>query len=305
MNKAKRLQQLDLNLLRVFQALYQEQSMTRTAEVLHITPSAVSHAIKRLRDALGDPLFIRSKNKMLPTPTCQRMAPLIIDNQTRLQQLLLQWGEFKANDSEHHFRIGMHDSLEPVVMPQLTNIFSRLAPNAGFSSIKMNRANLVGDLAAGHLDIAIDVALPMNFSLERHELVNSEFVVMLRKQHPLVDDLSHKSYFAANHLSVSNRPTGITAEDNLFQKKGLERRSNIRCQSYWAAKEILRSSDLLLTLPAVLAHHLVEPDLIILAIPFNMPGFPTNLYWHTNTQDDPAMNWLRNLFIHQVNLLAH
>jgi len=61
--------------------------MTRAAEVLHLTPSAVSHAMKRLREALGDPLFKRSQNKMMPTPACQRMAPLIIDNLARLQQI--------------------------------------------------------------------------------------------------------------------------------------------------------------------------------------------------------------------------
>jgi len=305
MNNAKRLQQLDLNLLKVFQTLYQEQSMTRTAEVLHITPSAVSHAIKRLRDALGDPLFLRSKNKMLPTPTCQRMAPLIIDNQTRLQRILQQWGEFEASVSEHHFRIGMHDSLEPVIAPQLTNLFAKIAPKAGFSSIKVDRTNLVGDLAAGHIDVAIDVALPMSLALQRYELVNSEFVVLLRKQHSLLNDLNHQNYFAANHLTVSNRPTGVTAEDSLFQKKGLERHSNVRCQSYWAAKEILRTSDLLLTLPAVLARHLIDPSLAIVPTPFKLPMFASNLYWHSNSQDDPAMNWLRSLFIEQVSLLAN
>ena len=86
----KHIQQLDLNLLKVFQALYQEQNMTRAADVLHLTPSAVSHAMKRLRETLGDPLFKRSQNKMMPTPACQRMAPLIIDNLARLQQILQQ-----------------------------------------------------------------------------------------------------------------------------------------------------------------------------------------------------------------------
>ena len=82
MTDNKRIHQLDLNLLKVFKTLYAEQNMTRTADLLHLTPSAVSHAVKRLRFALGDELFVRSQNKMVPTPACQRIAPAIIENRS-------------------------------------------------------------------------------------------------------------------------------------------------------------------------------------------------------------------------------
>jgi DNA-binding transcriptional LysR family regulator len=85
--------------------------MSRAADVLHITPPAVSHALKRLREYLCDPLFQRSNNRMLPTPACQRMAPQIIDNLTRLRQILWHWGEFQSHSSQHHFRLGIHYAL--------------------------------------------------------------------------------------------------------------------------------------------------------------------------------------------------
>ena len=78
----------------MYESIYQEQNMSRAADVLHITPPAVSHALKRLREYLCDPLFQRSNNRMLPRPACQRMAPQIIDNLTRLRQILQYWGEF-------------------------------------------------------------------------------------------------------------------------------------------------------------------------------------------------------------------
>ena len=134
---------LDLNLLKVFESLYQQQNMTRTARELHITPSAVSHAVKRLRECLGDPLFQRSNNRMLPTPACQRMAPLIIDNLTHLRQIMQHWGEFDPGTSEHHFRIGMHYALEPSILPILAKTLAIQAPRVSFSSIKVERPDPV------------------------------------------------------------------------------------------------------------------------------------------------------------------
>jgi len=145
----KKIQQLDLNLLKVFQALYQEGNMTRTADVLNLTPSAVSHAIRRLRDTLGDPLFQRSQNKMLPTPACKRMAPLLIDNLTRLQQILQQWGDFTPDTSQYNFRVGMHDAFEPTYVPLLASALTKRAPNVALSSIKVDRNNLANEFC-GH-----------------------------------------------------------------------------------------------------------------------------------------------------------
>jgi len=157
----KRIQQLDLNLLKTFKSLYEEQNMTRAAEVLNITPSAVSHAVKRLRDALNDPLFTRAQNKMVATPACQRMAPLIIDNLTRLQQILQQWGEFDPAHSEHHFRIGMHDAIEPSILPYLSEVLAQQAPRVSVASVKTDRSNLSRELSAGHIDLALDIAMPV------------------------------------------------------------------------------------------------------------------------------------------------
>ena len=291
----KKLQQLDLNLLKVFQTLYVEQNMTRTAEILHITPSAVSHAVQRLRLALDDPLFRRSQNKMLPTPACQRMAPGIVETLSRLQQILQQWGNFEPHSSDHNFTIGMHDALEPSVLPGLAMSLARLAPKITFASVKFYRDILLKELAAGHLDLALDVALPVKNKLVQKKLIENEFVVMMRRQNPLASGLNKQNYLAAQHLNVSNRPSGMTVEDSLIQKQNLVRQTTIRCQSYFAAREILRNSDQLLTLPRLLAEQFTEPDLILQAMPFSIRGLATHLYWHENTGQDPALIWLRKV----------
>lgn len=293
----KRIQQLDLNLLKVFHTLYVEQNMTRTAEVLHLTPSAVSHSIKRLRDALGDPLFQRSQNKMMPTAACQRMAPLIIDNLTRLQQILQQWGDFEPLNSEHVFRIGMHDALEPAILPKLSEILSRRAPRVGFASIKIDRNNLSSELSAGHIDVALDVSMSVKPPVRQHKLWSSDFRVLMRKDHPLRQTLNKTGYMNTQHISVSNRPFGMTMEDTFFQQQGIERQTSIRCQNYFAACKVLKSSNQLLTITRLMAEQLVDDDLCVVEVPFTLPNFGTSIYWHEHTEQDAALAWLRSILI--------
>jgi len=300
---SKRIQQLDLNLLKVFQSLYQEQNMTRTAEALHLTPSAVSHAIKRLRDALDDPLFQRSQNKMVPTAACQRMAPKIIESLSYLQQVLQQWGEFEPAQSEHNFRIGMHDALEPVILPMLTGVLAKRAPKVGFASVKIDRSNLARELSAGSVDIALDVTIDVKKPIKQAELWSSKFAVLMRKKHPLKEILSQEQYLASQHISVSNRPHGMTIEDTFFQQLGVNRQTNIRCQNYLAATQILKSSDQLLTVTKIMADHLLDKDLITVESPFDIPRFGISMYWHEHGEQDSASTWLRTI-LEEINAVA-
>lgn len=302
MTDLTKIQQLDLNLLKIFESIYQEQNMSRTAEALHITPSAVSHALKRLRDYLGDPLFQRSNNRMLPTPACQRMAPLIIDNLSRLRQILQHWGEFQPLQSQHHFRLGIHYALEPSILPRLAKKLAQLAPNATFSSIKVDRENLTRELGTGHIDLAFDVALPIKPPVLHTKLIDDRFCVLMRKDHPLESQLTQSNYFSAKHIGVSNRPSGAAAEDILFQQQGLSRNIAIRCQNYYAAKAMVVESDYLLTVPYELAKQLMEgmqttQALVLKDIPIPMAHIETHLYWHKNTQDDEALSWFRQVLV--------
>ena len=110
---------MDLNLLRVFAAVYRERHLTRAARALALSPSAVSHALRRLRGHLADPLFERSAAAMLPTATCLRMAPALIGQLAELRGLLQRWGEFDPATTTLTFRIGVPDAIEPMLLPRL------------------------------------------------------------------------------------------------------------------------------------------------------------------------------------------
>lgn len=295
MQKQREIQQLDLNLLKIFESLYQEQNMTRTAEQMHITPSAVSHAIKRLRECLQDPLFVRSKNQMLPTPACQRMAPLIIDNLSRLRQMLQQWGDFDPGTSQHHFKIGIHDALEPAILPKIIRQMAEVAPNTTLASIKVERNQLGRMLSAGQVDMVFDVAMPMKPPIFHQRMLDDSFSILVDKR--LLEDkqLTQRDYFTYQHISVSHRPTGAAVEDLILQGQGLSRNVAIRCQNYYAARDMLLDVPMLLTLPTALAHRLCDDRLLVVALPFKMPNIETHLYWHQNTQHDHALQWFRDL----------
>ena len=296
----KNIQQLDLNLLKVFEQLYLLQNMTRAADVLHLTPSAVSHAVARLRDCLGDPLFVRSQNRMVPTPACQRVAPLLIENLSRLRQILHQWDQFDASTSQQHFRIGMHDALELSILPRLSALLSQQAPNVTFSSIKIDRQHMVRELSSGQVDLALDVALPLKPPVKHQLLVEDGFCVLINTRHPMAKDLSVEAYLQGDHVSVSNRPIGPSVEDLVLQQQGYQRRITMRCQNYLAASQIVANSMRLLTLPVSLARQLKSDALAILPMPVSIPPLTTHMYWHENIEEDSAHSWLRGLFVDQL-----
>ena len=111
--------QLDLNLLKVFEAAYREQHLGRAAQSLHLTPSAVSHALRRLRAQLGDPLFVRDGRRMLPTPACQRLAPPLLETLAQLRQWLQQLQHFDPAQARQAFHVGMPYAIEAMLLPAI------------------------------------------------------------------------------------------------------------------------------------------------------------------------------------------
>ncbi|WP_416307838.1 LysR family transcriptional regulator [Neptunicella sp. SCSIO 80796] len=293
MPKAKSLQQLDLNLLKVFECLYREQNMTRCATLLHLTPSAVSHAVKRLRDALQDELFVRSGSKMLPTSACAGMAPALLDNLARLRQILQQLGHFDASQTTRHYRIGLHYAQEASILSPLMTGINQLAPNATLSSVHVNRHSLQQELGAGHLDAVIDVALPIKSPVLHKKLMTDNFAILANQQHYPDETITKAQYIGGRHIAVSNRPTGMVIEDIGLSQLGVNRDIALRCQHYATARDIVSQSDLLLTLPARLATELIQSGLHLLDLPYPLAPMDIHLYWHSHTEHDPAQIWFR------------
>ena len=298
MIEAKNIQQLDLNLLKIFECLYREKNMSETAKVLYITPSAVSHAIKRLRSVLNDPLFERQGQLMLPTPACQRMAPELIDLLEKLRQVLQACGDFNLATTAQTFKIALHDAIEPIVLPKLQLALAKHAPNASLASVKLSREDMHKQLANHQIDMAIDVARPIKAPISHAVLSSDTFCVLMKKNHPLKNQLNIDNYLAAKHVAVSNRATGTVIEDIALLQLSFNRQVAIRCQNYFAAKEVIKDAPFLLTLPSMVASQLLDDTLIARPVPTTMPAIYQHLYWHQSTDKDDALVWLRGQVQH-------
>src|SRR5258708_11153018 len=130
---------MDLNLLRVFEAVFRERHLTRAARALTVTPSAVSHALRRLRQHLDEPLFHREGARTVPTAMCQRVAPALLEQLAQLRSLLDQWGRFDPRESTQAFRVGLSESVEPMLVPGFSPAFFRAAPAASLVSQAFDR----------------------------------------------------------------------------------------------------------------------------------------------------------------------
>lgn len=293
-----RTDQLDLNLLKVFEAVFRENHLSRAAQALYLTPSAVSHALNRLRQHFGDPLFVRDGRRMSPTPACQRIAPALIDSLSRLRELLQQWDRFDPAQTRQAFRVGMPDATESVLLPALAQRLHAHAPAATLSSVALARRELGRELAAGHVDLAVDVALPISEPVRHRPLFQDGFCVVMREGHALSRRLSLKQYLQARHVAVSTRASGQVIEDIALLNLGLQRAIGLRCQNYHSACEVVAQSDALLTMPAGLAGRIsASARLRRVAVPFALPAAQLHLYWHANREFEPANRWLREAVV--------
>ncbi|ULQ47478.1 LysR family transcriptional regulator [Flagellatimonas centrodinii] len=283
---------LDLNLLRVFDAIAQQRNLARAAEHLHLSPSAVSHALSRLRQQLDDPLFERHGRGVTPTALARRLTPEIHDALGRLEAALYRAHPFDPAQDLQQLRIAMPDELEPTLLPPLSARLRSAAPQARLDSVRIDRANLTADLAAQRLDLAVDVVRLNDPELRQQQIGDDQFCVVSRAGRRR---LTRRDYLAARHVIVSSRRSGMALEDLHLQQHRISRQIALRCQLLEAACEIVAGSDLLLTLPR---HHADAArqryPLACFAAPVPLPPAALFCTWHRLRDADPALRWLRD-----------
>ncbi|WP_311766309.1 LysR family transcriptional regulator [Burkholderia contaminans] len=284
----------DLNLLVVLDRIYAQQSITRAAQQLNLSQSAVSHALNRLRELLGDPLFERHGNAMMPTPFTRAIIVRVRNGLHTLECTLHEASRFDVATTVRRFTIGILNAQEPVVLPPIAQYVATHAPSIDIAAVQHDRRAIEADLLTGSLDAVIDVLLPHPQSVRSTRLTTDRYVVLCRRNHPRVSQhLDLDAYLAEEHVLVTSRQRGGGVEDAALVKLGAERRVRLRCIRYFAACRVVNQTDLLLTMPERYARLLNEMcGNQMLECPFDA-SIDTYLYWHTNSDADPANSWLR------------
>ncbi len=284
---------MDLNLFRVFEVIYRERNLTRAAAVLHVSQSAVSHALARLRSHFSDPLFQREGRGVTPTALALRLAPGILDSLARLQQSLGQLQDFDPLRAQRSFTLNLPEQLEPTILPPLLAQLRPYASGIRLRTASVRWSELKLELASGRIDVAIEIARPVDASLHQLQLLEEPLCVVVPAE--FSGALTAERYLASEHIAVASWRRGLSYEDLGLARLGHTRQVVQRCQNYQAASLVVaQGSGCLLTMArqqAELINHSLSNRL--LPLPIALPPLGLNLYWHEDAELDPANQWLR------------
>lgn len=289
----------DLDLLRVLDAIHAEGGVTRAAERLNLSQSAISHSLARLRLMFGDPLFTRDGRRLSATPlTRDLIGPLRQGLQT-LDRLVANAGRFDPATAEAQVTISLRDPTETLMLPAIMGRIAREAPGIDLRTVQVRRRNVETALANGAVSLAIDIALPLADAVHRQKLTADRMVMVARRGHPMLGRRSTlETYLAQQHVMVTSRRKGPGLEDVELSKRGFRRRIRLRCRNYLAALRAVAETDLVLTMAERYAA-VLRPGLPLrtVPLPFQIPTLDLYLYWHASAEGDAANRWLRRLVI--------
>lgn len=292
------LRRLDLNLLVVFQHLLELRSLSAVARRLDLTQPAVSNALRRLRDTLGDDLFVRTGQGMLPTPFAERLAGPVGEALGLLTRMLEADEVFDPSASTRRFRIAMSDVGEIHFMPRLMEICAQRAPGVRIDSVRSGGPELQRELEAGRIDLAVGAFDDLGGDVVQRMLFRQGYVTLFRQGHPQAHEgMGLKAFRAQKHLAVS-RAAPYGQVNQALEAAGIALQSHFSVPHFSAVPYIVSTTDLLATVPAKLAASAAPRfGLGMLAPPLRVPPLQTNLYWQRRFQRDGGSQWLRGLIV--------
>jgi len=300
------LRKLDLNLLKVFDVVMSERSLTRAAHLLSLTQPAVSNALRRLRDALGDELLVRKGRNLEPTPRGQELWLAVRDTLKRLQTAL-EPSVFEASDANTTFVLTMADATAAELMPPLVALITEQAPGISLRVVPLTTRDPRRLLEEGHADLAIgnfpavmtDLAARAQsgeaVSFLHHRLFQGDYVCVMRRGHPLAKGpFTLDRYCSARHMLVSFSGRAHGFIDEALAVLGRRRRVVLTVNQFFTAGKVVTHSDLLTVLP----RHFVNvtgfaDQLVLRELPLAPLTIQVDALWHQRQDSSSAHAWLR------------
>ncbi|CAN7540822.1 LysR family transcriptional regulator [Acidovorax sp. LjRoot194] len=287
---------IDLNLLRLFDAVYRTRNVSRAAELLDLTQPAASQALTRLRLLIKDPLFVRAGGGVEPTPKADRLADAVRSALGLLEEALNESALFNPLDSHKVFRIHMSDIGEGRFLPDLMVALRREAPGVRLETLPVPRIEIAQRLDSGRIDFAFGF-LPTVKDTQRVQLIKDRYVVLLRAGHPfaarkrsgpaLLKDLRQLEFVGVRTHSDTLR---------ILEMVQLQDRLRLTTEHFMVLPAIVRATDLAVVMPRNIARTFAADGGYTLIEPaFPLRDFTVSLHWSRRFESDPGNQWMRGL----------
>jgi len=296
------LSSIDLNLFLVLHAVLEERSATRAAARLHVTQSAVSNALARLRDLLGDPLVVRHGRGLAPTPRAEELAPLLRDATARLA-LAVDRRAFVPSETTRTFTIALADSHQACEVPRIARAFAARMPRATLRVVSADYLAAGDGLASGDVDAAFAPEQAVQPGLRAAPLFEEQGVLVVRRNHPrvrgrmtreLFNDLPHVDV----HVVLGRPGVGHRVAERVWERARVRRRVVVTVPYFMVAAMCAAETDCVAALPdriAALCVRLLPVKRVEASFP--LPRMNTVMVWHERTHADPGARAFRDLVI--------
>ncbi len=291
------LEKINLNLLVALDALLIERHVSRAAQRVHISQSAMSIALGQLRDLLQDDILVRQHQAMIPTPKGQALQPWVRSTLEEIKRVIHQPPPFNPETAVRVFRIGMTDYTEFLVLPKLLAILAKKAPNISIKIINLNLLDHYEVFDKEKLDLAVGVLFEENTPLETQCLFSETAVCVARKNHPLMQKkLTLKRFLQAKHIAINLHSMPVLGRiDKALHQLGVQRNVAVATPHLVAAFHLARNTDYLMASMRHLGEQLIEPfGLTMRELPFSVEPLEIRMAWPKPLTSDLAHTWLRN-----------
>ncbi|NIY84904.1 LysR family transcriptional regulator [Vibrio hepatarius] len=295
------LSQINLNLLRSLQVLLDECHVSRAAERLNITQSAVSRQLSQLRELCGDPLLVRDGNRLVPTPRALAIQGRLDDLLGEFESLLSD-DVFDPKTWQQEFVISSSDYVAQYILPNVISVMVEQAPKVNIA-YRLWQPDYLNQFNASGIDLASTMLPEQPENISSIKIGEDKSVCLMRKGHPLLEEpsLCCERLTAYPHLKVTGGGDKDASADVVLAELGYSRRVALKVPFFSAAINALTSSDYLMIVPEHIAANLSNDyPLAYRSLPFDTQLHQYWLMWHPKYDQDKAHQWMRELVLHAM-----
>lgn len=288
-----RFQRLDLNLLRVFVAIDRCRSVTEAGHRLALSQPATSNALARLREAFGDPLYVRATGGLAATPLAARLAPAIARHLEALEATLGEPDSFDPPSSRLEWRLSLSDLGEVVFLSAIVEAVRREAPHTRITNAAVPAERVADALAHREIDLAVGIMDPKQRGIRSELLFRERYMALSRRDHP--PSWRERSGFVEAPLVVAS-PTATYHQGiaESLERHRLGHRIVVRARHFAAMPDLVARGGLVAVVPEMFAQMACERrPLVMWPVPMATPTYDVCMVWHTTSDGDAAQIWLR------------